>query len=445
MRHNAVIGLLLVLCAWAAPLNAPAADSPRVLTLDEALAIALKQNPDVAEAQSRLAESEARLRAAQAGGGPTLKARGTYDYWTEDQRLLPATRNGEMGAFGPQVLGAELVATLPLYTGGRVSGETDAADWSRKAATDQLTRVRESLVYQVTAVFYGLLAQDEVVRSLETAVRAMDEYQRTIQALVEVEKAARVDLLRANVRRAELYERQVRERNNRTVQQRAWAALLGLDDTCAPEAQGKLDLREPPVCPESAACMKKALARRSDYRAAQATVSAADAAVRAARAGYRPTLSAQASYARRWMPDATDQRAESDDQVDVGRVGLVVEIPLFDFRLTGAKVAEQAARQRGAQERLRKLELQIRFEVQTALSDIVAARERVQTAEQAVGQAEESFRIMKEKYHLGKGTMTDVLDAQTALVTAETSHVRALADLAVADARRKLAVGEILP
>jgi len=83
--------------------------------------------------------------------------------------------------------------------------------------------------------------------------------------------------------------------------------------------------------------------------------------------------------------------------------------------------------------------------VETALSDIAATKERVQTAQQAIGQAEESFRIMKEKYDLGKGTMTDVLDAQTALVTTQTGHARALADLAVADARRKLAVGEILP
>ena len=445
MRHNAVIGLLLVLCVWAAPVNAPAAETNAPLTLERAVEIALKQNPDVAEAQSRLAEAEARLLTAKAGGKPSLKARGAYDYWSEDQRLSPATQNGESGTFGPQILGADLVASLPLYTGGRVSGETDAADWSRKAASDQLTRVRELLVFQVTALFYGLLAQDEVLRSLETAVRSMDEQQRTIQALVEAEKAARVDLLRANVRRAELYERQVRERNNRTVQQRAWAALLGLEDVAAPEARGILSTNEPAVCPEATNCMRQALAQRADYRAGQAVVSAADASVRAARAGYRPTVSAQASYGTRWMPDATDQPEETDDQGDVGRVGLVVEIPLFDGHLTGAKVAEQAARQRGSQERVRKLELQIRFEVETALSEIAAARERVQTSQQAVGQAEESFRIMKEKYDLGKGTMTDVLDAQTALVTAQTSYAHALADLAVADARRKLAVGEILP
>jgi outer membrane protein TolC len=438
------IGILLLLLGLSAT-RLDAQTPHDSLTLPQAVAIALEQNPDVAEAQSRLDEAEARLLNAKAGGRPTLKARGAYDYWTEDQRLFPATENGELGAFGTQIIGADLVASLPLYTGGRVSGETDSAIWNRKTASDQLTRVRESLVFQVTAQFYGLLAQDEVLRSLETGVRSMDEQQRTIQALVDAEKAARVDLLRANVRRSELYERQVREQNNRAVQQRAWAALLGLDDATAPVAQGKLELRETPICPEAAACMKKALAQRSDYRATQAAVSSAEAAVRVARAGYRPTLSAQASYSERWMPDASDQPEGTDDQADVGRVGLVAEIPLFDGRLTAAKVAEQKARLRGAQERLRKLELQIRFEVETALSDIAAARERVQTSEQAVGQAEESFRIMKEKYDLGKGTMTDVLDAQTALVTAQTSYARALADLAVAGARRKLAVGEILP
>lgn len=432
-------GLLACVAATAAE------DAPHALALDEALAIALERNPDVAEAQSRLAEAEARLRSARAGGGPTLKARGAYDYWTEDQRLFPATQNGESGTFGPETAGADLVATLPLYTGGRVSGETDSADWNRQSASNQLTRARETLVYQVTAQFYNLLAQDKFLLSLETAVAAMDEQQRTIQSLVDAEKAARVDLLRVQVRRSELYERQVREQNNRTVQQRAWAALLGLEDAQAPVAQGSLELRELSACPDSAVCMQKALAQRTDYRAAQGAVSAGEATVRTAKAGFKPTLSAQASYGGRWMMDATDQPEGADDQENAGRIGLVAEIPIFDSQLTRAKVAEQQARLQGARERLRKLELQIRYEVETALADLVAAQERIQTSAQTVGQAEESFRIVKEKYDLGKGTLTDVLDAQNALVIAQTSQARALADGAIADARRSLAVGEMEP
>jgi len=434
--------ILATLCLLAA---ARFAAAQRELSLDEALALALERSPDVADARSRLAEAEARLRAARSGSSPTLKARGACDYWTEDQRLFPAARNGEPGVFGPAVLGADLTAVVPLYTGGRVSAEKDSAEWNRKAAEDQFVRAQETLAFQVTALFYNLLAQDEVLRSLETAVRSMDEQQRSIQALVEAEKAARVDLLRANVRRSELYERQVRERSNRAVQQRAWAVLLGLDDGTAPVARGSLEPPEAPVCPDATECMKKALAQRPDYRAARAAVMAADAAARSARSGYRPTLSAQASYGGRWMPDASDRPDGKDDRDTLGRIGVVAELPLFDGRLTRARVEEQEARARGARERLRKLELQIRFEVETAISDIAAARERVRTSEQTVGQAQESYRIVKEKYDLGKGTLTDVLDAQTALVTAQTGYARALADLAVADARRRLAVGEMRP
>jgi outer membrane protein TolC len=422
-----------------------AAQEGRRLSLEEAVLIALAQNPDVAEAESRLMESAARLQGARAAAWPTLSAYGTYDERNTDQRLLQATRNGEQGAFGPRVFGAEIVARLPLYTGGLVSRNVEAAQWIRDATADQATRVRESLVFQVAFLYYELLAQEEVLRSLESAVRAMDEQQRTIGELVDAEKAAHVDLLRANVRRAELYEQQLRERSNRTVQQRAWAALLGLDDVAAPVAEGTLALMNVPVCPAPAECMRTALAQRTDYRAGQSAVFAAEAAVESARAGHRPTIAAQAAYGERWMPDASDLPPETDDREDVLRVGLVVELPLFDGRLTSSRVAEQTARLHAAEARLRKLALQIRFEVETALSDIAAARERVQTAEQAVAQAWESFRIMKEKYDLGSGTLTDLLDAQTALVSTQTRHARALADLTVAAARRQLAVGEILP
>lgn len=416
-----------------------------VYTLDQALAVARERNPDLAEAQSRLAEAESRSRQAAAGALPNIFLRGAYDYWTEDQRLFPATRNNAPGVFGDQTLAAEAIARLPLYTGGRVSNEKQAARFNIASAAHASDRIKEQLAFHVTATFYALLAQEQVLRSLESGVQAMDEQQRAIEALVNAEKAAKVDALRATVRRSELYERLVRERNQRHVTQRAWAALLGLEDAAAPEADGQLALQEVPACPDAGVCMEKALRQRADYLAAQAAVSSAQASVRSARAGYRPTLTAQASYGARWMLSPTDQPAGTDDQEVLGRVGVVAEVPLFDGRLTSARVAEQTARLQGAIERQRKLELQIRFEVESALSETASALERVAVSEQSIHQAAESFRIVKEKYDLGKGTLTDLLDAQTALIVSETSHARALADLATADARRKLAVGELVP
>jgi len=83
--------------------------------------------------------------------------------------------------------------------------------------------------------------------------------------------------------------------------------------------------------------------------------------------------------------------------------------------------------------------------VEIARAEMASARERTEATAKAVEQARESFRIIREKYDLGKGVIVDVLDAQAALVLAETTYARALADLAVSDARRKLATGELTP
>ncbi len=420
------------------------ANTVNKLTLEEAIVLALKQNPDISEMESRIAEAEARLKASGSGSMPILKARAVYDYWSDNQRFQPASGNNEPGAFGDQIAGVEFIANQLLYTGGRISSDKKAAEWNLKASDDQTNRVRETIVYQVTALFYELLARKDELEAFETAVRAMDEQKRTVEALVQAQKTAGVDLLRVNVRRAELYERLVSNKNNLKSRERAWGVLMGSEDLIAPEAKGSLQLNEAFACPGIPECEKKAMSQRSDYRALKALVTAAEASLQSAHSGYKPVLAVQASYANRFLQNISDQPPGTDDKTDVWKIGLAVEMPIFDGHLTTAKIEELSARLKGLRDNQRKMELQIRYEIESALSDISTATERVKTTEQIVEQAGESFRIMKEKYNLGKVPMTDVLDAQTALVTAQTSRVRALADLRVSDARLKLALGEIL-
>jgi outer membrane protein TolC len=94
-----------------------------------------------------------------------------------------------------------------------------------------------------------------------------------------------------------------------------------------------------------------------------------------------------------------------------------------------------------AQERLRRLELQVQLDVETAVLNIGSAAQRVVATEKAIEQAEESLRIEREKYDLGRGSITDVLDAQSALLDSQTNYFRAVADHSTALAQLKLAVG----
>jgi outer membrane protein len=409
------------------------------LTLDQAIETALAHNPDASSARWNSVAAGAVRDTARARRLPAVKLRGSYDYTTEDQRLFPATTDGEPGVFGRNLFAADVVISLPLYTGGRITHAISAADLQRQAAQGELARTRETVVFNVTSLFYNLLAQREVIASVESALNAMEEHRRSIEEQVAAQRAARVDLLRAEVRLAELQDKLTRERNTLTIQHWTLAALLGSQTGEAPDVAGTLHFTPPPECPDASACMRTALAQRNDYAAALHQASAQSEAVKIARAGHFPTVSAQASYGERWMyPINTDHSQE------IGRVGLVAEFPLFEGGAIRSQVREQTARYHARQEQVRKLELQIRTELETARADMASARERVATTSKAVEQARESFRIIREKYDLGKGTMVDVLDAQAARVLSETSYARALADLAVSDARCKLAKGELI-
>jgi outer membrane protein TolC len=168
-----------------------------------------------------------------------------------------------------------------------------------------------------------------------------------------------------------------------------------------------------------------------------------------ARAGHYPNVNLVGSYGYRGTgvygvyddrnpQHATDRGPFYDDD---GQVGVVATLPLFEGGRIEAKVKEEISALAAAQERLRKLSLQIRQEVETAILDVDSSSERVKATATAIEQARESLRIETLKYNLGAGVITDVLDAQTALLVTETTYYRVLADFYTALARLKLAVG----
>lgn len=206
------------------------------------------------------------------------------------------------------------------------------------------------------------------------------------------------------------------------------------------EIAGELesDSVAPPTRPATASVMHQ----RQDYLAAGAGVEAERHRLEAAKGARWPQVSARASYGGRYGIDANGP-AGTDDLEDVGMVGVFGTIPLFDGGLIDADVLRQRFVLSGQLQRLRELELRIGLELEAAWLNIQSASDRIDATAAAVKQAEEGLRIEREKYDQGKGTITDVLDAQSALLEAQTTYHRALADRLIALAQLKLAVGEM--
>lgn len=418
------------------------------LTLERSIEIALKNNPEVAATLWDVSVAGAKVDQAKAARWPTLTYEGNYIKYQNSRPLFDVRYNGERRIFNKQISRGDVLLKLPLFTGGRIVNEIKAAELVRLAEENRLSRTRDELVFNVSSTFYGILSQEKVIDSVRFSLQAMQEQRQKMAKMVEVAKAARVDLLRTEVRVADLEQGLEKETNIWEIQKRLLANLMGLDfEKAQLKFSGKLSFEK--IGYRSEQLVPRALELRPDFKAAQERVESQAKRVDVARAGHSPNINLVGAYGYRGTgvvgayddrdPKHPTNRGPFYD--DDGQVGLTLTLPLFEGGRISAKVGEETSALAAAQERLRKLNLQIRQEVETAILDVDSSSERVKATEKAIEQARESLRIETLKYNLGAGTVTDVLDAQTALLVTETTYYRALADFRSALARLKLAVG----
>jgi len=410
-------------------------------TLEQCIEIALKNNPDVVGSGFDILAAEAGKDIAAGQQWPTLGLESSYRRYLDDQRLVPPRYGNEPGVFGDDIVTGDVVLRMPIFTAGRIQNEIKAADLLWQSASHRLARTREQLVFNVSQVFYNILAQKHIIKSLDFSKKVLEEHHKRVTDLISVQKAANVDLLRTEVRLADLEQRLVAENNRMSILSRVLANFLGISSSSSTVAI-KGDLQLTAVAPDLSESIAQAYAKRSDYLSAKNEVEAQSKRLDVARVGHWPIVSVEGSYGLRNAADPTSHPAGTDVTEDTGFVGVRAEIPIFEGGSINARIRQERAKLRSLQERLRKLELQIHLDVETAVLNITSSQERVQATEKSIEQAKESLRIEREKYNLGKGSITDVLDAQSALLDAQTTYYHALSDYNSAVAQWRLAIGE---
>ncbi len=468
------------------------------VTLQECIAVALRNSPELLAAEAEAGAAQAEKRVKGAARWPNVHVTGSYFHYQDTQRLGVPAPPGQPQYFADDIASADIVLRLPLYAGGRILNEFRAADLLAQAEEHIFNRSREETVFNVTSTYYNILAQERVINSLAFSKDTLVQHLARVENLVEAQKAARVDALRTDVRLADVEHQLLQETNTLDIQYRLLGNFMGLDDavTGALEVAGLLDpvQDEQPLSPEE--IVARAYEQRDDYAAALAELEAQARRVDIARGEREPEITLEAAYGGRWgiggsgdpaaaqpstaftlssggqtslssssttplpiggsltttssstgstsaritPPPATDA---ADSFEDVARVGVTVDVPIFEGGRLRAQIARERARLTAAQQRVRKLEQDIRLQVETAVLNVISARERIRVTQKSVAEAEESLRIERQKYDLGKGAIVDVLDAQSALLNAQTNYYRALSDFHIAQAQIQLAAGDI--
>ena len=400
---RAVAGAALVLS-----LSGPAwAQSGSVLTLPEALARAEAQAPALAEAKA--AVDAARGRTQQAGFSPNPEA-----------RLGVENFSGSGLYTGLDLAETTLAIGQTIEMGGKRESRIAAGNAEITTAETRQTIVRADLGLEVRRLFAVALASREQVALAQGALDRARDLARVAQTLVDAGREPPLRALRARAAAAEAEAEYQRVSSEDTSARAALAALLG--DTVAPVAvAGTFEaLTEAPKLVDPTETL--------DVRLALAEAEAARAIVSRERAAAATDITAELGVKR------------FEDSRDTAVVfGLSMPIPIFD-RNQGNIAAASADVNAANARRLQALSDAVR-RMNEADSQLRAAQSRVTTLEtSAVPAANEALDLARSGFEAGRFTLLDVLDAEAAFASAQSSLIDARRDRAIAAAALSRAV-----
>ncbi len=424
--------------SWAAVL--PAQES---WTLAQAIRMARENNPEAAMALERLETASAALEQADGSRWPQLWLSAVYQQ--TDNPMMAFGTILSQGAFHyaidfnhpGQVDNLNLAATVryPLYSGGRITALRQAAQVGEAAARVSVEAVREQLSMAVTRAFYGILQADANTEALRSSVTALEESDRVARARFHQGQILKNDLLNLEVRLAQTREQLLAAQHQALLARKSLQILLGLEPVGhlqVVEEQGGLDDR----LAEAAHSVEN----RPELQAARAQVDAAEAMLAAAKAGQRPTVHAMARYQYDY-----GWRLEGDGNSWMAAVE--VDYPLFDGWQTRSAVRQARSQLNNAREQLRKLTLELQWQLEQARLNYQLARQQLQVTETLVSQADEAASISRARFQTGDLLSTELIDAETRLTEAlvRRSNARTNEKIALAEILRAAGVPLLQP
>jgi outer membrane protein TolC len=179
--------------------------------------------------------------------------------------------------------------------------------------------------------------------------------------------------------------------------------------------------------------MKTAQSRRLELASGRTRIETMRVRESLARSDYYPKLSAIAHYDR--AKETTNVLPENWEVLGVLRW------TFWEWGKTGRDVEQAGILKRQSEDDLQSLEDRIALEVREQHLRAVETQEKITVAKTAVLQAEENYRITVERFKAGVTTNTEVLDAESLLVSARANHTNAVYDFRSARARLSRAMG----
>ena len=413
MRRS-VFSLLLLFtfaCASAnaqAPANSstsqvPAQASPPAtrLTLAQAEAIAIKNNPQITVGKLRALAAKQYVRESRSALLPNVSLNLTAVDANPGSRLAAGFLNNPI-LFPRAAEGASVNQLVTDF--GRSTNLLSSSEYSAKAEDQNAAATRADILLAVDQAFYNSLDTQALVRVAEETVQARQTLVDKVQALAQAKLKSDLDLSFANVELARAKLLLLESRNNFQGSLATLSAILGYPS----EQNFQLSEETTPLTPPASdvqPLIQQALQQRPEIKALQFEVESAQKFGSAEHDLWRPTVNALG---------VVGEAPVRDNHIPnwYGAVGVNVNIPIFNGFLYNARAKAADLQSEVNRQKLADLRNTISRDVRISWQDTNRAYERLSVTEQLRQQASLALDLAQARYNLGLGSIVEFTQAE---------------------------------
>jgi outer membrane protein TolC len=455
-----IIAALFPLLAAPSFVVAQQADTLR-LSLPNAVSIALDRSDEIRLTRAQAEIADAQVGTARASALPQLRLNSTYSHAWENARA-----NAVGQVFNqPNTYNANLVVSQTLFQGGRIFAGMRGATDTRAATLLDAAEVRGRLTVDVQRAYMQVLFTTRMVGIQQRNLELATERAKQVEQFQQAGRAARYDVLRANVERANIEPLVIQAQNDRQLAVLDLKRLLNIPLNQPIALTTNIDGEASEAILTSLADTTLVPTRPS-LQSAELTVRSRREGVTIARADLLPTVSVSFNNGFQAFPplgfgfpttrgaaansfcaagSSPTQRCQNGGWFTDRSMTATISVPLFDGLRARSNIDLARAQQQLAETQLQLQRETVALEVARARAELARARTVFEARQQNSTNAQEAFQLASLRFSRGLSTQLEVSDAQLALLTAESTEARATYDVFLAAAELARALGRPIP
>lgn len=427
LRHISI--LLLLITAGAYQANAQAVQK---LSLKTTLTKALENNKQLKAEQLSRKTSNYQVKEAISQGLPQIKAFGSFDNNVIlPTQFLPGELAGQPGATVPVQFGtryntsAGVEVQQLLFSQSFIAG-VKAAKKVKDLSELQIRQKEEEILYSTASIYYGIQVLTKQKQILLDNIAQLDTLISTTKFQHKNGVAKKVDVTRLKVNRVNLSTDLDQVESTYLQQINLLKYYTGI-------AQGDVIEIEDNVSTSLLSDYSPSFNKRTEIQLLYKQQELYQEDIKQVKAGYMPSLTGFARYTQTNQTNSLAFSGSESNWTETAVIGLRLNIPLFDGFNKRTRLQQKKISFRQNELRIQDTKAMMATQYQNATSKLTKQKDILTKQKLNVSLAQEVYQSIQKQYKQGIAPLTDLLNTENSLKSAQNGYLKALVELKMAE------------